>query len=65
MVGIFDLAIATLRADNHPVHLVRKALPPNKTKHKLALTFDEVGQIFRDLSTHGVRYETTCAFKLM
>lgn len=65
MSGIFELAIATLRASNDPVHPVRKALPANKTQHKRALSTEEVGQLLRDVESHGGRHETLCAFRLM
>ncbi len=65
MGGVFELAIATLRADIDPVHPVRKALPANKTQHKRPLTAEETGQLLRDLTSHGGRYETIGAFRLM
>lgn len=65
MSGVFELAIATLRADIDPVHPVRKALPANKTQHKRPLTVEEIGQLLRDLTSHGGRYETIGAFRLM
>jgi integrase len=65
MSGIFELAIATLRAGSDPVHPVRKALPTNKTQHKRPLSTDEIGQLLRDVDSHGGRHETLCAFRLM
>lgn len=65
MSSIFELAIATLRASTDPVHPVRKALPKNKTQHKRALSTDEIGQLLRDVDSHGGRHETLCAFRLM
>lgn len=65
MGGVFELAISTLRADTDPVHPVRKALPANKTQHKRPLTAEEIGQLLRDLGSHGGRYETRGAFMLM
>lgn len=65
MSSIFELAIATLRASTDPVHPVRKALPKNKTQHKRALSTEEVGQLLRDVDSHGGRHETLCAFRLM
>lgn len=65
MSGIFELAIATLRASSDPVHPVRKALPINKTQHKRPLATDEIGQLLRDVDSHGGRHETLCAFRLM
>lgn len=65
MSGVFELAISTLRATSDPVHPVRKALPANKTQHKRPLSTDEIGQLLRDLESHGGRHETLCAFRLM
>lgn len=44
MTGVFELAMTTLRSDNDPTYLVRKALPPNKTQHKRAMEVEEVGE---------------------
>ncbi|MEG0938964.1 MAG: tyrosine-type recombinase/integrase [Comamonas sp.] len=65
MGRVFELAISTLRADIDPVHPVRKALPANKTQHKRPLSAEEIGQLLRDLTSHGGRYETLGAFRLM
>jgi integrase len=65
MGGVFELAISTLRADIDPVHPVRKALPANKTQHKRPLAAEEIGQLLSDLTSHGGRYETLGAFRLM
>lgn len=65
MSGVFELAISTLRATNDPVHPVRKALPANKTQHKRPLSTNEIGQLLRDIDSHGGRHETLCAFRLM
>jgi len=65
MAGVFDLAMATLRAERDPVYPVRRALPPNKTQHKRALEVNEIGQLLRDMASHGGRHETLTAFRLM
>jgi integrase len=65
MAGVYDLAISTLRAEADPVHPVRKALPPNKTQHKRPLEVEEIGQLMRDVRSHGGRHETLGAFQLM
>lgn len=65
MSGVFELAVATLRADNDPVYPVRKSLPANKTQHKRPLGTDEIGQLLRDIEGHGGRHETIGAFRLM
>lgn len=65
MSGVFELAISTLRATTDPVYPVRKALPANKTQHKRPLSTEEIGQLLRDVESHGGRHETLCAFRLM
>jgi integrase len=65
MYGIFELAAETFRVDSNPVHQWREALPKNKTQHKEALSKAEIGQLLRDIDTHGGNYQTICAFKLM
>lgn len=65
MSGVFELAVSTLRAEADPVYPVRKALPTNKTQHKRPLDIGEIGQILRDVETHGGRHETVGAFWLM
>ena len=63
--GVFELAIATLRADADPAYPVRKAIPANKTQHKRPLSLDEVGQLLRDLAGYQPNYQTVTAFRLM
>jgi integrase len=65
MSGVFELAIATLRAGSDPVYPVRKALPANKTQHKRALASAEIGQLLRDVEGYPLRHETQAAFGLM
>lgn len=65
MTGVFELAMATLRADSDPTYLVRKALPPNKTQHKRAMETEEVGKLLHDLNRLKGRHETPLAFRLM
>lgn len=65
MASVFEFAIATLRATHDPVHPVRKALPANKTQHKRPLTADEIGQLLRDVDSHGGYHQIQCAFNLM
>jgi len=65
MSGVFELAVATLRADVDPVYPVRKAIPVNKTQHKRPLDRDEIGQLMLDVDGHGGRHETIAAFRLM
>ena len=42
--SVFELAVATLRADSDPVWPVRKALPPNRAQHKQALDLQQIGK---------------------
>lgn len=65
MSGVFELAVATLRADNDPVYPVRKSIPANKTQHKRPLSPEEIGKLLKDVEGHGGRHETTSAFRLM
>lgn len=65
MSGVFELAVATLRAESDPVYPVRKALPANKTQHKRALSADEVGQLLRQLDEYRRNFQTVAAFRLM
>jgi integrase len=65
MSGIFDLAVATLRADSNPVYPVRNALPTNKTQHKRPLTTGEIGELMRDLTGYERNFQTVAAFRLM
>ncbi|WP_460953531.1 tyrosine-type recombinase/integrase [Pseudomonas marginalis] len=65
MSGVFELAVATLRADTDPVWPVRKALPANKTQHKAALSSDQVGNLLNAFESHGGHFQTQMAFKLM
>jgi integrase len=65
MSGIFELAIATLRAEVDPVYPVRKALPPNKTQHKRPLSVEEIGRLLRDWQAYRGDFKTKQAFRLM
>lgn len=64
MSSVFDLAVATLRADRDPVYPVRKALPKNKTQHKRPLQVTEIGQLMRDLAGYERNFQTVAAFRL-
>jgi integrase len=65
MSAIFEMAVATLRADVDPVWAVRKALPPNKTQHKRAMSVDEIGKLLADCDAHTGNYQTINAFRIM
>jgi len=63
--GIFELAVATLRADNDPVWPVRKALPANKTQHKPALSKEQIGKLLSDFANHRYGYQVNFCMQLM
>jgi len=63
--SVFEHAGSTLRADSDPVWFVRKALPPNKTQHKRALSIEEIGKLLADFDEHGGNFQTIKAFQLM
>lgn len=65
LLGVFDLAVATLKAESNPAYPVRKALPANKTQHKRALTPDELGQLLRDMDEHEAGVNTANALRLV
>lgn len=65
MSGIFELAVATLRADLDPVWAVRKSLPPNKTQHKAALTSKQIGRLLNDFADHRCSYQANFCMRLM
>ena len=65
MSGIFELAVATLRADNDPVWPVRKALPANKTQHKTALASEQIGKLLNDFDNHRCGYQVNFCIQLM
>lgn len=56
LFGIFEFAHETFRVDSNPVHRWRDALPKNKTQHKAPLSKTDIGQLLRDLDTHGGSY---------
>lgn len=65
MSGVFEYAVATLRADSDPVWPVRKALPTNKTQHKAALTTDQIGKLLRDFDNHRCSFQLNYCIQLM
>lgn len=65
MSGIFELAIATLRADRDPVWPVRKSLPANKTQHKTALSTNQIGKLLRDFDNHQCTFQINYCIQLM
>lgn len=66
MSAVFDLAVATLRADANPVYPVRKALPAHQTAHKRPLPVSEVGELLRAVDNQrSVRFDTRSALHLV
>ncbi len=65
MSGIFELAVATLRANNDPVWPVRKSLPPNKTQHKTALSKAQIGRLLNDFDNQVRGYQVNFCMQLM
>ena len=59
--SVFELAVATLRADSDPVWPVRKALPANKTQHKQALNPQQIGKLLSCLTIVVARIRLTIA----
>jgi integrase len=65
MSSIFELAVATLRADADPVWPVRKSLPTNKTQHKTALTHEQIGKLLNDFDNHHCTFQVNYCMQLM
>lgn len=65
LVGVFDLAVATLKAELNPAYLVRNALPANKTQHKRALPPEELAQLLRDMEENEAGMNTANALRLI
>ncbi len=65
LFSIFELAEETFRVESNPVHRWRSALPKNKTQNKTPLSKVEIGQLLRDIDTHGGSYQIQAAFLLM
>lgn len=63
--GIFDWAVATLRAAENPVERVRGALKTPKSRHKRPLPVAELGEFMRDLTAYQRNFQTVAAFRLM
>lgn len=63
--GVFDHAIATLRADSNPVAPLRKAFKKPKTVHKVPLTREQIGKLLRALDAYPGQFQTAAALKLL
>lgn len=63
--SIFELAVATLRADIDPVWSVCKALPANKTQHKQALNSQQIGKSLSCFNNSRGSYQVNYCMWLM
>ncbi len=63
--SVFELAVATLRADSDPVWPVRKALPANKTQHKQALNPQQIGKLLSCFDNSRGSYQVNYCMWLM
>jgi integrase len=65
MSGVFEHAIATLRAENDPVHPVRKAVKQPKSVNKQPLTREQVAEFLELVDVYAGQFETRTAFNLL
>lgn len=65
LTGIFELAIATLRADRDPVWPVRKAIRAPKANHKKALAVQDIGRLLRLIDGCSANLVTKIAFRML
>lgn len=63
--GIFSLALEDEMVEGNPVLEWELSLPKNKTQHKRALAYEEIGQLLRDLDGYQRNFQTVAAFRLM
>ncbi|KFD18673.1 integrase [Tatumella ptyseos ATCC 33301] len=63
--SVFELAVATLRADSDPVWPVRKAIPANKTQHKQALNPQQIGKLLSCFDNSRGSYQVNYCMWLM
>ncbi len=63
--SVFELAVATLRADSDPVWPVRKAIPGNKTQHKQALNPQQIGKLLSCFDNSSGSYQVYYCMWLM
>lgn len=59
--SVFELEVATLKADSDPVWPVRKALPANKTQHQQALNPQQIGKLLSCFTIVVTRTRLTIA----
>lgn len=66
IAGVFDVAIATGRAESNPAGSLRVVLTPvKKVMHKTPLTTTQVGELMRALDAYRGEPKTVLAFRLM
>ena len=63
--SVFELAVATLRADSDPVWPMRKTLPANKTQHKQALNPQQIGKLLSCFDNSRGSYQVNYCMWLM
>jgi integrase len=62
---VFELVVATLRADSDPVWPVRKAIPANKTQHKQAVNPQQIGKLLSCFGNSRGSYQVNYCMWLM
>lgn len=65
IVGVFDHAIATLRADTNPAAPIRGAFKVPRTVHKTPLTRPQIGMLLRALADYPGQFQTGAALHLL
>ncbi len=63
--GVFDHAIATLRADSNPAAPMKGAFKIPKTVHKTPLTWEQIGMLLRALDVYAGQFQTSAALTLL
>ncbi len=63
--SVFELAVATLRADSDPVWPVHKAIPANNTQHKQALNPQQIGKLLSCFDNSRGSYQVNYCMWLM
>lgn len=65
IVGAFDHAIATLRAETNPAAPIRGAFKVQKTTHKTPLNQEQIGELLRALDGYSGHFQTGAALRLL
>lgn len=63
--GVFDHAVATLRADTNPAAPIRGAFKIPKTTHKAPLTPAQIGELMRAIDGYSGQFQTGAALRLL